>query len=205
MVVNHGGRIARLRGGQVFIGMCGKVEAAKGMSQAVALAGHFRIIAQREKLLLPNHVNTRCFNWADFAFEFAKWFKPCSQGRADFHKAALARLALSCRDFNMVWSAPNVGPCQTQDFGWSQSSKPADSNRCTHWPFCRRQQGAKLFWRVKLNFAIIRIFAAHGIGFKQAVRYRQITISAKVLPFALMEASTYSDTARNKETVRPVR
>jgi hypothetical protein len=63
----------------------------------------------------------------------AKRLQPRGQCRNDFHKAALPRLGLRCRDFNMPRHAPHVSPGQASDFLQSHSPSPPPPCRLRVW------------------------------------------------------------------------
>ena len=71
MRVNHGGRVARLLCGLVFVGVGGEVVGAKAVAQSVGFARHFRVFAQFHEMLLER----------DFVAgpEFAGWIASTDQ------------------------------------------------------------------------------------------------------------------------------
>ncbi|MDB6021274.1 MAG: hypothetical protein JWQ04_1131 [Pedosphaera sp.] len=105
MLVNHGRRVACLRGGQVFIGMRSEMVGAKGVAQPVGFAVDLRFLAQFNKTLLEG----------DFvqspqlaAGPLAENFKLSGQGGTNFYKPASAGLALSSSNLDVARHSPNV-------------------------------------------------------------------------------------------------
>ena len=146
---------------------------AKGVAQSVGFARHFRAFAQFHKMLLECDF-VACPEFA--GCQRAEWFKPCGQRGADFHKATLRGFwllpavtsmcpgtrqtsAQSKRNNSAVRSPANPPMAMIGRSGFSRqrSSSAANSSR-----------------RVKFHCGGVRPFGAHGVGFKQAVRRRQI-------------------------------
>ena len=147
---------------------------AKGVAQTVGFARHFRPLAECVEVILERVLGPGPYAAAG---QRAERFKPCRQRDANFHEAALARLGLARRDFNVSRNTPHIRPIQVQQFGGAKSSQPADGDKRAQGCIGGFQQHSQFTRRVEINISRVRVFGPHRVRLVQTMADRQIILA----------------------------